>query len=95
MPAYVILDITVTDPEAYETYKKLASKALEAYGGSFLVRGGASETVEGDWNPNRVVVLRFDSVDTAKAWYASEEYAPAMKIRHGASTANMILVEGA
>ena len=95
MAAYVILDITVEDPESYETYKALAGKALAAYEGRFLVRGGAHEVIEGEWNPNRVVVLEFDSRERAKAWYHSEEYAPALKIRQSASTAHMILVEGA
>lgn len=95
MAAYVILDISVHDPDTYEDYKKLSTQALASYGGKFLVRGGTAETVEGNWNPNRMVVLEFESMDRAKAWYASEEYAPALKIRHSAANANMIFVEGA
>jgi uncharacterized protein (DUF1330 family) len=94
MKAYVLLDITVNDPELYERYKAGAGPALAAYGGRFLVRGGAAETVEGDWKPNRVVVLEFDSPEQARAWYGSPEYAEPLKLRHRAAESRMILVPG-
>ncbi|MEZ5064151.1 MAG: DUF1330 domain-containing protein [bacterium] len=95
MSAYVILDVNVTDPARYEEYKKLSGPALEPFGGRFLVRGGAHEVLEGDWRPNRVVVLEFDSVEQAKRWYDSEQYRPAKAIRLAASEGSMILVQGA
>jgi uncharacterized protein (DUF1330 family) len=95
MPAYIIADVQVTDPEAYAGYIKLVPATVEAYGGKFVVRGGAAENLEGDWEPNRVVVLEFESVAQAKAWYNSEEYREPKGIRHGASHGKMIVVEGA
>lgn len=95
MSAYIIVDVQVTDPEAYAGYIKLVPATVEAYGGKFIVRGGAAENLEGDWEPNRVVVLEFESVAQAKAWYNSEEYREPKGIRHGASHGKMIVVEGA
>ncbi len=95
MSAYIIVDVQVTDPEVYAGYIKLVPATVEAYGGKFIVRGGAAENLEGDWEPNRVVVLEFESVAQAKAWYNSEEYREPKGIRHGASHGKMIVVEGA
>ena len=95
MSAYIIVDVQVTDPEVYTGYTKLVPATVEAYGGKFIVRGGAAENMEGDWEPNRVVVLEFESVAQAKAWYNSEEYRKPKGIRHRASHAKMIVVEGA
>lgn len=95
MSAYIIVDVQVTDPEAYAGYIKLVPATVKAYGGKFIVRGGAAENLEGDWEPNRVVVLEFESVTQAKAWYNSEEYREPKGIRHGASHGKMIVVEGA
>ena len=94
MPAYVILDITVTDPELFEEYKKLAPETIEAYGGRYIARGGKAETLEGDWTPNRVVILEFDSSKTAKSWLNSPEYREARSMRLQAATSNTIVVEG-
>ena len=94
MPAYVILDVVVTDPDRYEDYKKVSGATLEIYGGRFLVRGGAVERVEGDWTPSRIVVLEFESMERAKEWYDSEEYRGPKAIRQEASSARMIFVEG-
>jgi uncharacterized protein (DUF1330 family) len=94
MTAYVILDIEVTDPAGYEDYKKLAPPAVALYGGKYIARGGKSETLEGDWLPNRVVVLEFPSVEKAKAWINSPEYASARALRHKYATSKTIVVEG-
>jgi uncharacterized protein (DUF1330 family) len=94
MPAYVILDVNVTDPARYEDYKRLSGAALAAHGGRFVVRGGRTETLEGDWRPARIVVLEFDSAEQAKRWYDSEEYRGPKAIRQEASEGRMILVEG-
>ncbi|HJQ41213.1 MAG TPA: DUF1330 domain-containing protein [Thermoanaerobaculia bacterium] len=94
MAALIIVDIEVTDPVRYEDYKRLASAAIAAHGGRYLVRGGKSEVLDGDWTPRRLVVLEFDSVEKAKAWRESPEYAEAKKIRETCAHANMIVVEG-
>ncbi|HRJ29669.1 MAG TPA: DUF1330 domain-containing protein [Cyclobacteriaceae bacterium] len=94
MPAYVIVEVDIKDPVRYEDYKKLTPAIVGSFGGKFIVRGGATETLEGDWKPGRVVVIEFPSIEKAKAFYASSAYAAAKKIRMEASTGKMILVEG-
>jgi uncharacterized protein (DUF1330 family) len=94
MSAYVIFDVTVTDPETYAKYKDLAPAAVAAYGGTYLARGGKAETLEGDWQPGRMVILQFPSLEKAKAWLNSPEYAPARALRNRASLTRMIVVEG-
>ncbi len=94
MPAYIIVEVTVTDPDRYEDYKKLTPGTLALFGGKFIVRGGPCETLEGNWQPGRIVVLEFPSSEQAKAWYHSSEYTAAKQIRLEASTGKMILVEG-
>jgi uncharacterized protein (DUF1330 family) len=93
--AYIIVDLTVTDLPTMEEYRKRVPATLAAYGGRFLVRGGAHQTVEGDWKPNRLVVLEFPSMEQAKRWYDSEEYREPKALRLKASKANLIMVEGA
>ena len=94
MPAYVIVEVSITDPAAYEEYKKLTPGSIASYGGKFIVRGGATVSLEGDWKPERIVVLEFPSMEKAKAWYHSAEYTAAKQIRWKASTGKIILVEG-
>jgi uncharacterized protein (DUF1330 family) len=94
MTAYVILDITVHDPTRYEDYKAVAAPTLVPYGGRYLVRGGAVETLEGDWQPKRLVVLEFPDVERAKAWLDSDEYRPARSLRHSVASAQAIVVPG-
>ena len=94
MPAYVIVDLTVTDQATMDEYRKQVPATLAKYGGRFLVRGGAHQTVEGSWKPNRLVVLEFPSMEQAKRWYDSEEYREPKAMRLRAGTANLIMVEG-
>ena len=94
MKAYIIVDIAVTNPDRYEDYKKLTPASLIPFDGKFIVRGGKTETLEGSWEPGRVVVLEFPSRESAKAWWDSEEYAPAKVIRQSASRTKMIIVDG-
>ena len=94
MAAYVIVDIEVTDPETYRNYIEVAPATIEAYGGRYIVRGGSAEKLEGGWEPRRLVVLEFESVERAKAWWASDEYAEPKRLRQSASNANMIVVDG-
>lgn len=94
MAAYVIVDIEVTDPAGYEEYRKLAAPAVAAFGGKFLVRGGPTATLEGNWHPKRVVLLEFPDVQRAQAWWASEQYRAARAIRQRTATTNMVVAEG-
>lgn len=94
MAAYVIADIEVTDLERYEGYKRLAGPAIEACGGKYLVRGGKTDVLEGKWQPNRLVVLEFESVEQAHAWWNSTYYADAKAIRQGSANSNMVVVAG-
>ena len=94
MAAYIIVDVTINDPQEYEGYKKLTPASIAVYNGKFIVRGAATETLEGNWQPGRVVIIEFPSSAEAKAWWASAEYAPAKAIRQSAAATKMILVEG-
>lgn len=94
MAAYVVADITVTNPEGYAPYRPLAAASIAQHGGRFIARGGAIELLEGDWPAQRVVVIEFSSMAAARAWYASPEYQAALKIRFAHSTGRVILTEG-
>jgi uncharacterized protein (DUF1330 family) len=94
MSAYVIVDIDIVDPAGYAGYKRLAGATVEKYGGEYIVRGGAVETLEGDWKPKRIVVLQFDSMERAKEWLNCEEYREPRKMRHRTAKTKMIIVEG-
>jgi len=94
MPAYIIAEVSIHNPLEYEDYKKLTPKSLEPYSGKFIVRGGKSETLEGDWNPERIVVIEFPDTAKANAWWNSEGYAPAKALRQRTSYTKMILVPG-
>lgn len=95
MPAYVVVAVTVNDPQTYAEYRPLASAAVARHGGRYLVRGGAVTPLEGDWQPQRFVILKFPSVAQAQAWYHSAEYQPAAALRHRAAASKMFIVEGA
>ena len=95
MSAYVIAEIDVVDPAAYEEYRKQVLAVVTKFGGKFLVRGGRVEPREGGWTPKRIVVVEFPSLAQAQKWYDSPEYAPLIKLRQKASKGKLILVEGA
>jgi uncharacterized protein (DUF1330 family) len=94
MSAYVIVQVEVTDSAGYDEYKKMVPSSLAAYGGKFAVRGGTCETLEGSWQPKRVVILEFPTMARAKQWWSSEEYRTAKALRQRAATSEMIVVEG-
>jgi uncharacterized protein (DUF1330 family) len=94
MPAYVIVEVDVSDPEQYTRYQAAVPASLEANGGRFLARGGETATLEGDWRPKRIVVLEFEDLEAAKRWYDSPEYLEARAAREGAATMRMIAVTG-
>ena len=94
MPAYVVVEIEVLDAGRYETYKRMVPPSLAAYGGRFVVRGGAAETLEGEWSPKRLVIVKFPSMERAKAWWGSPEYAETKGLRQATARTRMIVVEG-
>ncbi len=94
MAAYLIYDAVVTDPQKYEHYKALAPVAIAAYGGKYIVRGGKHESVEGDWKPNRMVMLEFPTYEKAEEFWNSPEYTSARKSREGAAVAKAVIVQG-
>ncbi len=94
MAAYVIVDIDIKDPALYPGYMEKAPASIAAYGGRYLARGGKTEKLEGDWTPKRLVILQFDTLEQAKRWLESPEYAPARAVRHKAAQSNMVVIEG-
>ena len=94
MPAYLITEIEVTDPKGYDEYRARVGKSLQEYGARFLVRGGEIEVLEGDWQPKRMVMCVFDSLDKAREWYNSDGYQELKRLRQGTATMNMVAVEG-
>lgn len=93
MPAYVIVEIEVDDHEGYAEYRPLAAASVTRHGGRYVVRGGETEVLEGQWS-GRIVVLEFDTLDAARAWYHSEDYQACVPIRHRTSRGRMVAVEG-
>jgi len=94
MPAYIIVETDVTDPEQYEQYKAAGAAAVAAAGGRYLVRGGELVVFEGDWQPSRLVVLEFEDLAAARRWYESEAYQDARKLREGAAHLRVVAVQG-
>ena len=94
MAAYVVVDIHVQDPTRYEDYKRQAAPSVTAFGGRYLVRGGAVTKLEGDWTPGRFVILEFPTATRAMEWWDSELYRPIKAIRYATAESRMILVEG-
>jgi uncharacterized protein (DUF1330 family) len=96
MSAYLVADITITDPEAYREYTRQVSATVDQYGGRYIVAGSTSqpETVEGDWKPTRITILEFPTMEQLKAWYDSPAYVAVRGIRQRASDSHLILVQG-
>jgi uncharacterized protein (DUF1330 family) len=94
MPAYVIVETDISDPEQYEQYKAASPGSVASGGGRFLVRGGELAVLEGDWQPKRLVVVEFEDLEAVKRWYSSPEYEAAKKLREGAASLRIVAVEG-
>src|SRR4030088_3654309 len=94
MPAYVISELEVRDAARIETYPTIAAKSIAQYGGRYLVRGGAASTAEGGPPPKNIIVVEFPSMERLREWYASPEYAEALKVRQTALDRRLIFVEG-
>ena len=94
MAAYLIADVAVRDQESYASYGAQVPATIEQYGGRFLVRGGASHVLEGEWQPHRTVVIEFPDMDTLERWYQSEEYSAIKGVREKAAVSFVMAVEG-
>jgi uncharacterized protein (DUF1330 family) len=94
MSAYVIVEVETTDPDLMQQYREATTPTVAQYGGRFLVRGGAVTTLEGNWDPQRIVVLEFPDAAAARRWWSSDEYAKPRSMRQRAGHTRMILVEG-
>lgn len=93
-PAYLVVDTVGDNPEAMAEYRRLAGPVVEQFGGRYIVRGGQFEVLEGQWRPQRLVIVEFPSMEVARAFYASPEYLAARRARDGFSNFQMVLVEG-
>jgi uncharacterized protein (DUF1330 family) len=94
MPAYVIVETDIQDPEQYDRYRAASPGAVHSGGGRFVVRGGELAVLEGDWNPSRLVVLEFPDLEAARRWYGSAEYQDVKRLRDGAANLRMVAVQG-
>lgn len=94
MPAYIVVNVDVKDPERYARYRDMAPPSIARYGGRYIARGGATEVLEGTYQPKRFVILEFPDADRARAWWSSPEYAEGKKLRQASASTDMILVEG-
>ena len=95
MAAYVIADVTITDPPGFEDYRQMVPATIAKYGGKFMARGGQMEKLEGTWEPKRLVIIEFESAERAKQWWASEDYREAKALRQRTAQTNLIVIEGA
>jgi len=94
MPAFVIALVDVKDPSRYDGYRRMVLPTITAYGGRFVARGGRTEVLEGAWAPRRVVIVEFPSLERAREWWSSPEYAEAKALRQATSEGTLIVVEG-
>jgi uncharacterized protein (DUF1330 family) len=94
MAAYLIANVDVKDPTAYEEYKAKVPAIVRKYGGEYLARGGRFVVLEGDWEPTRVAVIRFPDIESAQALYDDPEYQPLKALRQRVSKMQFVVVEG-
>ncbi len=94
MAAYVIASVTVKDSDGYEEYRQHTLPSLQPFGGKFIVRGGPVDILEGQWQPKRLVIIEFESIEKARSWYNSAEYTRIKAIRQRTAETDMIMVEG-
>jgi uncharacterized protein (DUF1330 family) len=94
MAAFLISDVTVRDSQAFQIYRTRAAASITKHGGKYLVRGGEFQVLEGSWSPRTIIIVEFPSMELAKAWYRSPEYAFALEVRDAALNRNLVLVDG-
>lgn len=94
MAVYAVINIRITDSERYAEYRNKVSAIIARYGGKYLARGGTVEVLEGDWDPQRLVILQFESLERFHEWYNSSEYAPLKQLRLEAAVTELVVVDG-
>ncbi len=94
MAAYAVVNVRVTDPDRYAQYRGKVPDTIARYGGKYLARGGKVEVLEGDWDPQRLVILEFESLERFNEWYNSPEYASLKQLRHEATVTEFAVIEG-
>lgn len=94
MAAYLIADIDITDPVAYEEYRKRVPPVISAHGGRFLARGGAIDVLEGSWAPKRLVIVEFPDMAALRSFYQSPAYRPLIELRNRSAKSNVLALEG-
>jgi uncharacterized protein (DUF1330 family) len=92
--AYLIADVEVTDPAAYEGYKRQVSESIASFGGRYLTRGGNTVVLEGSWSPKRLVIVEFPSMARLKEWYDSPGYAPILALRKRSAISSLVMTDG-
>ncbi len=94
MAVYVVVNVRVTDPARYAQYRDKAPDTIARYGGRYLARGGAVEVIEGEWDPQRLVLLEFENMKRFREWYDSPEYTPLKRLRGEVTVTELVVVEG-
>ena len=94
MAAYLIADVDINDPAAYEEYKQKVAETTSAFGGRYLTRAGATQVLEGDWAPRRFVILEFPSAQHIRDWYNSPQYRPLLELRKRTAISSLVIAEG-
>ena len=94
MPAYAILDLKIFDEEKLQEYKNIAPQIIKKFKGKIIVRGGQTNSVEGNWNPQRIVIIEFPNYEMAYDWWISDEYKKATELRKKGADTNVLIVDG-
>ena len=94
MTAYIVANVQITNPERYPEYRDRVAETVSRYGGKYLVRGGKVDVLEGEWEPQRLVIIEFESVERCYEWYNSLEYTPLNQLRHEVAETQLVIVAG-
>jgi len=94
MPVYLIIDIAIIDPDVYGEFVERVPAVVEQYGGRYLARSSEVSTMVGDWQPERIVLIEFESIEQVQDFFASPEYLALVPLREQSATSRAIIVEG-
>ena len=94
MPAYVLAMVEILQPERYPEYAPMAARAVEAFGGRYIARGGKVEALEGEWSSKRIALIEFENTEKAKAWWSSEQYREAKALRQAIARTTLLVLDG-